>query len=415
MRLQYLIFWVILFAARFVAAQDSLSDDDVFSTSSFDTAIAAGAQSEQTNKLEYLPGVFFLTDVSGTYIPQSSMYGTDARFSGKAFVKASKADVGALYLACNINYFLFASADNEYFQRLYQQQSPDYRKLSVSLSEFHLSFDIQKLVFIRLGSQLISWGASYFWNPEDFINQQKNQVGILSPLDVRSGKPGLRIHIPVHTMNVFLFTDFSQLVSQGIPQNFVQTVGQAWRVDATVNGVNVGTVGYVQHDKPVRLGFDATGNVLSADVYGELALSIRNDPDSVSTCSFSLGSAKTFGVAKDWTARGEFYYNHSGLADTAFSLVSFGSFVPYYSGRYYAYAEISTVRLFTSALGASVFGYANLGDGSYSATLQLAFDLPRVLPFTVYGRYFGGKEDREFTSVYGDRAFQAGIRIRADF
>jgi len=66
-------------------------------------------------------------------------------------------------------------------------------------------------VFLRLGNQLISWGPSAIWTPVDFINLQR--LNPLSPLDLRVGKPGLRIHVPLGISNVFLFGDFSGTVS----------------------------------------------------------------------------------------------------------------------------------------------------------------------------------------------------------
>jgi hypothetical protein len=66
-------------------------------------------------------------------------------------------------------------------------------------------------------------------------------------------------------------------------------------------------------------------------------------------------------------------------------------------------------------LSASLFGFSNLADRSYSTTMQLTVDLPGVLPFTVFGRYYGGRKHREFTNAFGGDAISLGLRIRADF
>ena len=398
-----------------VEAQDSLaSNDDPFSAEAFDNAVTSGNNTDSISKLTYLTGVTFISEATGERLSGSGATGADARFFGKAFVKASKADIGALYLSCNFNYFLFAAANNDVLRRYYSAQNPNAGAINTALSEFHFSFDIYKTVFVRIGNQLISWGATYFWSPEDFINRQKNQAAALSVVDIRSGKPGLRIHLPLPSANIFLFTDFSGVTINNTINDFSETIAQAWRLDKTLFGVNIGTVGYVTKNKPLQIGFDATGSILSADIYGELGLTFVNAEKSAPDYALSIGGSKTLGPEQNWTVRGEFYYNDKGFSDTAISLIR-SSFTPLYSGKYYAYAEISSTKLFTSILGTSIFAYANLADLSYSATVQFNFAVPGVLPFSVYGRYAGGKSDREFTSLFGDEALQGGVRIRGDF
>jgi hypothetical protein len=85
------------------AEQDSLSDDDIFSTEAFDQALSESKVADSANRLEYLPGVFFVAEGSAYRAHDAAATSSDARFFGKAFVKASKADIGALYLGYNFN------------------------------------------------------------------------------------------------------------------------------------------------------------------------------------------------------------------------------------------------------------------------------------------------------------------------
>jgi hypothetical protein len=410
-------FWVLLSVMALAsAAQDSsaLSDDEALSAGGFDRAIAAGAAADSTNKLEYLKGVFFVSEASGNRTFKSGDQGSDARFYGKAFVKASKADIGALFLGYNFNYFIFASAGGEPYRTVYRLQSPDPSGLKAALSEFHLSFDVKKKVFVRAGSQLISWGATYFWTPVDFINRQKALASVISVVDVRAGKPGVRVHVPMNSMNVFLFTDFSGVTAKGTAGDMADAA-QAWRVDGTFGGVQLGTVGYIAKNSPTHIGFDATGRKFGTDLYGECALTFTNDLRSTPDIALCAGGAKQFGSERNWTARAEIYYNETGYQDVALSKLPPGAFAQFYSGKYYCYGEVTGVNLLKSMLAISAFGYGNVGDGSFSTTLQLTLDLPGVLPFTVFGRYFGGQKDREFTSLTGGQALGGGVRIRADF
>ncbi|MBN1577564.1 MAG: hypothetical protein JW913_13480 [Chitinispirillaceae bacterium] len=415
MRSIVFIVQVLFVAATLLHAQDTLSDNDVFDSGAFDRAVAQGAAADSQNRLEYLPGISFVAEAAGYRTPAYDASGSDARFYGKAFLKASKADIGALYLAYNYSYFLYASAGDSHYSTFYLLQSPDPLDLKASLSEFHCSFDITKLVFIRIGSQLLSWGATWFWTPEDFINRQRAQASVISVVDIRNGKPGVRLHVPYKSMNLFLFTDFSNVVSKGAVGSFGEKVAQAWRIDGTFRGVNIGTVGYIAKNRPEQIGFDATGNVLGADLYGELAFTFTDAGRSAPHCALSAGGSRTFGRERNWTGRTEFYYNDKGYGDTDLSRLPAGEFTPFYSGKYYAYAEITGTSLLNSMFAVSLFGFGNLADRSFSTTLQFTLDFPGVPPFTIYGRYYGGRRNREFTRAFGGSAFGGGVRIRVDF
>jgi hypothetical protein len=421
MKANYSAFKGILVAAAFlgytlaIAAQDTLSDDDIFSTEGFDQAVSESKVTDSANRLEYLPGVFFVAEGSGYRAIEGAATSSDARFFGKAFVKASKADIGALFFGYNFNYFLYASADDPAMAAFYSLQSPDPTTVSASLSEFHFSFDVRKRVFVRVGSQLIKWGATFFWTPVDFINRQREQATILSIVDQRTGKPGLRLHIPLGSMNLFYFGDASRVVVNGTPGKISETIGQALRFDGVWGGVRFGTVGYVSPGLPEHIGFDATGRLLGTDLYGECALTFTDALRSAPEAALSAGGSRLFGQERNWTIRAEGYYNHQGFGDTALSKLVPGSFTSFYSGKYYAYAELTGINLIRTTAAVSLFGFANLADGSFSTTLQFTIDLPGVVPFTVYGRYYGGGEDREFTQAFGGQAAGGGLRIRADF
>jgi hypothetical protein len=406
---------LLLFSLHLAAsALDTLSDDAAFDSNVFDTTFAEGVKTDAKNRLEYLPGLFFVSETNGYNAITTGGYGSDTKFYGKGFLKATKGDVGSLFIGCNFNYFLYTAANTERFRNFYLVQAPDPKKIAASLSEIHLSFDIQKRVFIRLGKQMISWGSGYFWSPEDFINLQKSQPSIVNVVDQRSGKPGLRLHIPIQSANLFLFTDFSSRAPGTIPGVVSKTIAQAWRLDVTLAGVNIGTVGYLPMNAPAKIGFDATGSAFATDIYGEVALSFLEDKAAPAT-ALSLGASRLFGQEKNWTCRGEFYYNDTGYSDVRISGLPTGYFTPFYSGKYYAYAELSGANLFSSLFNCSVYGFVNLADRSFSTTLQGTFTLPRLVPITVFARYFGGNSDREFTSTFGGNALQGGFRIMVDF
>lgn len=408
------IWLFILIIFTFVYPDDTLSDEVIFGGGAFDETLSESKATDSATSLKYLKGIFLAAEASGATV-NFNTYGADTRFFGSAFAKITKQETGSLYAGCIFNYFLFASAHGTPFSEQYRFQSPDPERIHASLSEFYFSTDIRKLVFIRTGKQLVSWGATYFWSPEDFINQQRAQADVLAPIDIRTGKPGLKLHLPLDRFNLSLFTDFSHVTVNKSPQPVTAGIGQAWRIDGTFSGVNIGTAGYIAKNAPVHLGLDATANLLSTDIYGEAAFCLKNEDHDAVTNAFSVGAARYFGKEKNWIGRIEIYSNDSGYADTAISTLPPGSFVPFYSGKLYFYGEISANNLLQSRLDATLFSIVNAADESFSATLQGTFDLPGIIPFTLYTRYFGGKDDREFTFRYGQNSLQAGLRIIASF
>jgi hypothetical protein len=409
------VFTLCLASVCALFAQDTLSDDDIFSAEAFNQAVSESKVTDSVNRLEYLPGVFFVADGSAYRAQNAEASSSEVRFYGKGFIKASKADIGALFLAYNFNYFLYAAASDPSMASFYALQAPDPGVIRANLSEFYFSTDIKKRVFIRVGDQLIKWGATYFWTPVDFINRQKEQAAILSVVDRRAGKPGVRLHVPIGSMNLFYFGDLSRVVADGTPLNLAEAACHAWHFDGVWAGVRLGASGYATPGLPEQLGFDVTGRLAGTDLYGECALTFVNALESAPEVALSAGGSRLFGRERNWTLRAEGYYNHQGYGDTAISRLSPGSFNPFYSGKYYAYAELTGVNLIRTTTAVSLFGFGNLADGSFSTTLQVTVDLPGVLPFTLYGRYYGGREDREFTQAFGGQATGGGVRIRADF
>jgi len=97
------------------------------------------------------------------------------------------------------------------------------------LAELHYGFDIAKVLFVRIGNQLIAWGPSRIWSPVDFINLEKEDA--FSSVDLRVDKPGLRLHLPLKRSNAFLFADFANLVTES---------GNAWTSGDPLERMNLG-------------------------------------------------------------------------------------------------------------------------------------------------------------------------------
>ena len=81
-----------------VLGQDTLSDDAIFNGDLFDRTVSQAAEVDSQNRLRYLPGISFVSEAAGYHSISSGANGSDGRFYGKAFLKATKADIGSMYL-----------------------------------------------------------------------------------------------------------------------------------------------------------------------------------------------------------------------------------------------------------------------------------------------------------------------------
>jgi len=405
-----LIFAAVLYlSAGLVGAQD-LSEEDIFSAGAFDQSVEAGKQSEQKDKLEYLVGGVFLASTAVTAPIQFDRYAALGGFSGKAFVRLSVPSYGSLYFGVNFQQDLFQAAGPS---SVALSPGTDLFETKFDLAEFYLSFDVAKAVFFRIGNQLIAWGPSVIWTPVDFFNLEK--ANPQASVDLRAGKPALRIHAPLGKSNLFLVTDFAETIGGGQALDLADTVRQAVRFDFTALGYELGLSTYFGAALPARFGLDLSGRLFTLDVYAEAALTV-DFPAETAEYAFSLGFQRSFGELKDWTISGEMFYNSAGQPnESAYPDPLAGQFTPLYLGQWYVYAGLTKQNLFADFLNATLSGFLNASDFSYTSKLALTFDLPRVIPFTFSLGYSGGGANKEFTAFSGDNALNASLQFRFEF
>jgi hypothetical protein len=400
------------------------SGQDVFDTSTFDQSVQQSRQQEQTAKLEVLFGGTFLSDNSFSTTTEFNGYAVGGSFSGKGFTRITVPDHGVLYLAYNFTHAIYQGIGGTPpggVGSYLSQPLGDLLSTSYALSEFYASFDIARAVFLRLGNQLIAWGPSAIWTPVDFINLQR--VNPLSPLDLRVGKPGLRIHVPLGVSNVFLFSDFSGTVSSNpsappplVVNDPVKTTNIAVRGDLTALGFELALSGYWGASIQNKYGFDFSGRALGFDVYGELSAAFPQG-SAPFTWASSVGFQRTLGELSYWSIQGEFFYNDAGTTDSSSypQKILSSSFTPFYLGKLYAYAGVTRTHLFTDGVSASLAGFANFSDGSFLARVSTTIDVPKLVPFTFALSYAGGGANKEFTWFVGDNSVSADIQIRFSF
>jgi hypothetical protein len=388
------------------------SEADIFNTQTFDQSVAASRKQEQANKLEYLVGGVFLLDNTFLTPQRFDGYTAVGQFAAKAFARLSVPSYGMLYLGYNLSHGLYQGDGGALDSTV---PTADLFESAYELSEFYLSFDLGKKVFLRLGNQLLAWGPSVIWTPVDFVNLQR--LNPLAIVDLRVGKPGLRVHVPMKNSNLFLFADFSRTVDVAeLDVNDLARTALAARWDWTVLGCELGLSGYFGQDLPGHFGLDLSGRLLGFDVYGEAALT-ADFPAGTQDYAVSAGFQRSFGDLKEWSVQGEAFYQSAGQPDASgyAALAAAGKFTPFYLGRWYAFAALTKQNLFADFLDATLSGFLNASDLSYLVRLAAAFDIPGAIPFTFTLGYAGGGEGKEFTWYSGGNAFSASLQVRFEF
>jgi len=406
--------WVLMafLVAAPLAAQDD-SEEAIFGDGAFEAAVDQGKVSEEKNKLTWTGGVTVVSTTGLTVPSDRGAYGSQSLFTGKAFLKATNPTVGSLFVAYTYTHTLWAATDDGALSAVYAASEPDPSAPAFVLSEAHLSFDFGKIVFVRLGNQLIDWGASAVWSPADFINRRKSDPN--AAIDTRAGLPGLRVHVPLGVGNLFVFADASRsITAAGLPRDLIETGSLGLKADTTVGGWNLGVVGNFGKSTDPRLGLTASGALLGIDVWAEAGSVLPVGGRSL-TWAASVGGEKTFGTDSEWTLRAEGFWNPEGHLDDALTGSALAGYTAYYWGRAYVYAEAVRQKLLGPWVAGSLSGTANLGDLSWVSTASVRTTFPGTIPFSVYLQYNGGQSQREFTLATGGSALTFGLRSVLEF
>ena len=393
------------------------------------TAGAAGpASSSRVARTEYLVGGTVAVRAAVATTTALDGYTANASAAGRLFGKVSLPEAGQLYTSWNVVHSLFQASAPETLSGASDPYTPD-----IELAELHYSFDIGKKLFVRLGNQLISWGPSRVWSPVDFINLEQEDA--FATVDTRTGKPGLRLHVPFSRANVFAFADFDNLVTEvttpggssasmvaGDPLDLVNLGG---RVDFTAAAFEFGLTGYGGNGTRFKAGLDASGRLLGSTIYGEAALYPAYD-ELEQVLRASAGFSRTLGDLKTWTLAAEAMYNStgddlSGLSTTEYLALPSESRRPLYQGMWYGYASLAAAELVGPDVGATLSALVNFSEMSFRLTLSTSFSFPDAVPFSLSlalaGSTAGGDavERTEFTRFAGNGALSLAASTRLDF
>jgi hypothetical protein len=227
------------------------------------------------------------------------------------------------------------------------------------LDQMWIRFDIDQHVFVTAGKQHVHWGTGRFWQPTDYLHQQKR-----NPLDVFDARPGttmLKLNVPWEEKG-WNFYGFAVAEDPNAPTPTLREVAGAFRVEAVLAGVEVGADTYLRRGQKPRFGFDLSTGIWDFDVYADVAVRPGDDfqhyfpadgPIPAGLYGFTgyetqavggINYSRKYNDNDMWTAGLEYFYNNPGYSDaTAYpKLLAAGflggdpsAFPFFYLGRHY--------------------------------------------------------------------------------
>lgn len=262
------------------------------------------------------------------------------------------------------------------------------KQTTSSLEEMKLSLNTNKRIFWTFGKQKIKWGASKFWNPTDFINNQRRDF--LKAEDVRSGITMIKAHIPWEEANGYLIA-----VNDGA--NETNQTGAAARIEVPLSAAEWTLSSYSRKGQATKFGTDVSLALGDFDLYVEWAESNQPFDKSASgglTYQFKYSDDDTvsLGLEGFWQENG--YDNKSSYS----ALIATNEFIPFFLGRTYG-----LLTIFLPNPGAwnnsSFMSYAFLNGSDKSRYYRLTWS-------------YEGFSDLKLMSALGARAGESGTEMK---
>lgn len=116
---------------------------------------------------------------------------------------------------------------------------------TVLLDQAWVKFDVARRVYVTTGKQRIRWGTGRFWNPSDFLNQQR--LDPLAIFDVRTGVDLLKVHVPVEAIDANFYAIAAFQDAQALDQ-----VGGALRAEWAFGKTELTASGILRKDTPKK-------------------------------------------------------------------------------------------------------------------------------------------------------------------
>ncbi|MGA3052058.1 MAG: hypothetical protein ABSE00_09085 [Chitinispirillaceae bacterium] len=324
-----LLFTLLLCIQSTLFAEEKVDENALFADSSsvIDSAKIVNTQAaktgaEEKNSVAFSGAVYAYADpsLSRSWFdnPDLHLVTFDTRIVGNGFIDARLLGGAKAYADLQGSYVptpSYASLDPGNFGK------PD-SGLVFDIPEMFVDANINKVVYLRMGRQVLQWGPCNLWNPTDLVNVENKTF--LTKEGQRDGTYGLKIHIPYKT----LFNFYSFIDANDAP--IIDSLAVAAKAEFLIGRTEMALSGWGKDgQKPVE-GFDFTSQLFNVQIAGEASLrnasallSLKKTDSTWDTTTLGnywfprlcLSLTKFFplaGVADRLTMNTEFYYNGAG-------------------------------------------------------------------------------------------------------
>jgi hypothetical protein len=289
------------------------------------------------------------------------------------------------------------------------------------LDQMWIRFDILDHVFVTAGKQHVHWGTGRFWQPTDYLHQEKR-----NPLDVFDARPGttmLKLNIPWEEKG-WNFYGFLVAEDPNAPTPTVGQVAGAFRAEVVVGGVELGADTYLRRGSKPRYGFDLSTGIYDFDVYADVAVRPGDDflhefpaEGSMPAGLYGFTGYETQAVGgisysrkyndnDAWTLGVEYFYNHPGydnasaypaLLQAAFFSGDPSAFPFFYLGRQYGAVYLTLPAPYSwNYTTFTLSTLANLSDESFITRLDYSVTVLTHLSVEAFAGVHYGNLGGEF-------------------
>lgn len=251
-------------------------------------------------------------------------------------------------------------------------------QLSFILNEAFIDFNFNYDLFVRFGKQVSKWGRGFFWNPTDFINEDRKQFSDLNR--TRQGSYGLRLHLPIETVfNGYAFLGTSDISS-------FEGYALSIRAETLLGNVELGLLAWLKPNRRAIFGGDFSFGTGGFNIYGEgtlhqettmnerlirsnKILTVSSNRETIFFGKVVVGANKSF--KRDTINLGvEFFYNGEGYNFNSFQLpladevTRDTAYQAFEHNQWYGALFLTFTELFRNTSRLSINSLINFLDGS---------------------------------------------------
>lgn len=200
------------------------------------------------------------------------------------------------------------------------------RATTSSLDELKFNFHTQRKIFWTIGRQKIKWGAGQFWNPTDFINQERRNF--LRQEDLRQGVSMVKAHVPWGNANFYALA-----VNEKAQESAQNGIGGRFEIPFS-RGEWTGSI-YSRRGQETLLGSDLSLAVWDFDVYAEAA---QTDKGNARATTLGLTYAVKYSDEDTVNFSFEHFRQEDGIDDISqyTSLLLAGKWNPFFIAKAYS-------------------------------------------------------------------------------